>query len=114
MVSIAGDRVGVSVTRAYVPLPMTLTDAQVQALIERKLDGVNVSSQRVLPADRWVKQVLHVFASSAANAEAVARVWPAISPALRADTVVLVTETQGGGFIYCNPDPPLGAECPSR
>jgi hypothetical protein len=112
LVSIDGDRVGVSVTRAYVPPPMVLSDAQAQALIEKKLAGINASSERVLPADRWVKQVLHVFTANADAAQAVARVWPNISAALRADTIVLVTQTTGGGFIYCNPDPPLGSECP--
>jgi hypothetical protein len=112
VVEIGGVRVGVSVTRVYRPLPMTLSDADVRTIIEGKLVGVNRSSVRVLPKDRWVKQVLHVFVRSDAIAEQVERVWAALPEATRADTIVLVTVTRGGGFLYCNPDPPLGAECP--
>ncbi len=107
-----GERVGVSVTRAYIPMPMVLTEAAVRDLITRKLVGVNRSSVRVLPADRWVKQILHVFTADAAAADLVARVWATLDATTRADTIVVVTATRGGGFIYCNPDPALGSECP--
>jgi hypothetical protein len=112
LVEIAGKRVGVSVTRAYKPAAQgPQTDAEVKALLEKKLDGINVSSARVLPADKWVKQVLHVFAATQASVEAINRVLPTIAAAIRADTIVFVTRTSGGGFIYCDPDPPLGKEC---
>lgn len=113
VVSIGGERVGVSVTRAYRPMPMVFTDANARDLLTTKLAGVNRSSMRVLPAQRWVKQVLHVFAADMAAAQAVARAWATIDAATRADTIVLVTVTRGGGFIYCNPDPALGSECPA-
>ena len=112
LVEIGGMRVGVSVTRAYRPAPMTFTDADVRALLDTKLTGINRSSMRVLPKDRWVKQILHVFVISDAVADQVERAWNTLPAATRADTIVLVTVTHGGGFIYCNPDPPLGTECP--
>ena len=112
-VEIGGKKVGVSVTRAYKPANLTFTDLEVQALIEKKLDGVIRSSQRVLPADKWVKQILHVFVASKAQHDAVVRVYQNdIAAPLKADTILLLTQTTGGGFIYCNPDPPLGSECP--
>ncbi len=112
LVEVGGERVGVSVTRAYLPRPMVFTDAAARDLLVRKLQGINRSSMRVLPEDRWVKQILHVLAVDAASADAVARAWATIDAPTRADTIVVVTVTQGGGFIYCNPDPPLGSECP--
>ncbi len=113
LVEIDGKRVGVSVTRAYKPQNQgPQTDAEIKSLLERKLDGILASSARVAPQDRWVKQVLHVFAATQASADAVQRVWLTLDAAKRADTVVLVTRTTGGGFVYCNPDPPLGQECP--
>lgn len=112
-VEIAGKKVGVSVTRAYKPAPMTMTDADVQSLLEKKLLGINRSSERVLPADKWVKQILSVFVANADVEAAVERVLPKIDPTLRADTIVVLTRTSGGGFIYCNPDPALGSECPA-
>lgn len=113
LVSIGGERVGVSVTRAYRPMPMVVTEAVARDLLVTKLNGINRSSMRVLPAQRWVKQILHVFAVDMGAAQAVSRAWATIDAATRADTIVLVTTTRGGGFIYCNPDPALGSECPS-
>lgn len=112
LVEIAGKKVGVSVTRAYKPAKIAFSDADVKALLEKKLEGVLRSSARVAPHDRWTKQILHVFAASTTQAEAVARVLPTISSTIRNDTIVLLTQTSGGGFVYCNPDPPLGSECP--
>jgi hypothetical protein len=111
-VEIAGKKVGVSVTRAYRPANQTLADADVKALLEKKLEGINRSSMRVLPQDKWVKQILHVFSVNKAATDAIGRVWKTIDAAIRADTIVLVTQTTGGGFVYCNPDPALGSECP--
>lgn len=112
LVQIDGKKVGVSVTRSYKPSSQTYTDEMVKDLLEKKLKGVNESSSRVLPADKWVKQILHVFTANSDATAAVERVYPTIGSDLRADTIVLLTETKGGGFIYCNPDPPLGSECP--
>ena len=111
-VEIDGKKVGVSVTRAYKPATQPLTDVEIKALLEKKLEGIVRSSQRVLPADKWVKQILHVFSVNKAATDAIGRVWPTLDAAVRADTIVLVTQTTGGGFVYCNPDPPLGNECP--
>ena len=58
-----------------------------------------------------MKQILHVLSVDQANTDAITRVWPTIDPAIRADTIVLVTQTKGGGFVYCHPTPPLGSEC---
>jgi len=112
LVEIDGRKVGLSVTRAYRPASQTMSDADVKELIERKLVGINRSTVRVLPADRWVKQVLHVFAVTPAAVEAVKRVYAALDASTKGDTVVLLTRTTGGGFLYCEPDPPLGSECP--
>jgi len=111
-VEIGGKKVGVSVTRGYFPKPMPFTVSDAKALLEKKLIGVNRSSMRVLPQDKWVKQILHVFVADQASHDAVVQAWPTIDPMIRADTIVLLTKTTGGGFIYCNPDPPLGQECP--
>ncbi len=112
LVEIAGKRVGVSVTRAYKPQNQPFPDADVKALLQKKLEDVQKSTARVEPEDKWVKQILHVFAATQAQADAVTRVLPTIDASIRANTIVLLTQTSGGGFVYCNPDPPLGSECP--
>ncbi len=109
LVSIGGERYGVSVTRAYKPSP-GMTDDQVKELLETKLRGIQSSTARVDARDRWVKQILHVFVIGQAGVEGVKRVWPTIADADKVDTIVLVTATTGGGFIYCH-TPPLGSEC---
>lgn len=111
LVEIDGKKVGVSVTRAYKPKSIPLTDTELASLITKKLEGINRSSVRVLPADKWIRQILHVWAVDKNAADAVERVYGTMSTDLKADTILLVTETQGGGFLYCNPDPPLGSEC---
>jgi hypothetical protein len=112
LVSINGTKIGVSVTRVYKPSNMTLGDAEAKTILVKKLEGINRSSVRVLPADKWAKQILHVFTANKAASDAVVRVLPTIDAALKADTIILLTQTKGGGFIYCNPDPALGSECP--
>lgn len=113
LVSIDGKKVGVSVTRAYKPANQgAQTDAEVKALLEKKLTGIIASSAHVNAQDKWVKQILHVFSATTASRDAIGRVWPTIDASIKADTIVLVTTTTGGGFIYCHPTPPLGQECP--
>ena len=113
LVEIDGKKVGVSVTRVYKPASQPpMTDDAVKALIEKKLVGIVRSSERVLPQDKWVKQILHVFTVNKTGTDAVVRILPSISAANRADTIVLITQTTGGGFVYCHPLPALGTECP--
>lgn len=112
LAEINGKKVGVSVTRSYKPSSQMYTTMDAKTLLETKLAGINRSSMRVLAQDKWVKQILHVFASNQQQHDAVVQAYPTIDPSLRADTIVLLTRTTGGGFIYCNPDPPLGMECP--
>ena len=112
LVSINNTKIGVSVTRVYKPSNQTLTDNDVKDLLTKKLEGINVSSKRVLPADKWAKQILHIWTANKAATDAVERVLPTLDAALKADTIVLLTQSKGGGFIYCNPDPALGSECP--
>lgn len=54
-----------------------------------------------------------MFVANAEMETAVKRVLLTIDATKKADTIVVLTRTAGGGFIYCNPDPALGSECPS-
>jgi hypothetical protein len=112
LVTIQGKKVGVSVTRAYKPVSQGYTVADATTLLTKKLDDIQKSSARVLAADKWVKQILYVFAETQAQYDAAKTAWGQLSAAVKADTIVVLTRSVGGGFIYCNPDPPLGNECP--
>ena len=112
LVEIGGKKIGVQVTRVYRPPNITLTDEDAKTTLVKKFEGINRSTVRVLPADKWVKQILHVFTANKAGTDAVLRVLPTLDASLKADTIVVLTQSKGGGFLYCNPDPPLGSECP--
>jgi hypothetical protein len=102
LVAIDGTKVGVSVVRAMsypegAPYPTT----QAKSVIEGKLADILLSSASVAPADAWEKQILAVLAQTPDHAAAVAEAWGQIDPAVRADTIVFVTVTEGPDqFIY--------------
>jgi len=103
LVRIAGQQVGVSVTRAvsFPPdagYPLT---PQRLAFVEGKLDDIIVSSMNVQPPDRWVKQLLVVMAQGDEHAATIRAAWDAIDAASKADTVLYVVVTDGlDGPIY--------------
>jgi hypothetical protein len=114
LIEIDGKKVGVNPIRVYKPSNQPQpTEADIKTSLEGKLNSIRGSTARVTPADKWVKQVMHVYTVSQANADAVMRVLPTIDPAVRADTVVMVTRSVGGGFLYCKTTgAPVGQECP--
>ena len=113
VVDFGARRIGVSVVRAVgYPCGTQLTDAAARTLIEGKLSDILQSTQNVAPADRWERQILHVISATPENTEAVRRAAAAIDAATRADTLLVVTETDGAGFLYYDPEIPLGTECP--
>jgi hypothetical protein len=103
-VTIAGHKIGVSVTRAFAfPLGTPYTPEQATTLITRKLEDILASSANVSAEDRWDKQILAVMAYDGQAADVVAQVWAGIDASIRADTLVVVTVTEGADtFIYSN------------
>ncbi|MCB9598125.1 MAG: hypothetical protein H6719_35760 [Sandaracinaceae bacterium] len=104
LVDIDGHRVGVSVVRAVgfprdAPYPLS----QAMTLLMRKVGDVTESSASVADEDRWVKQILHVIAYAPMHADAMRMAWAMIDPAVRADTILVITVTDGeDAFIYDN------------
>jgi hypothetical protein len=102
LVEIDGHKIGVSVTRAVAfpfddiyPVETALT------LLERKLGDILDSTANVSAEDAWVKQILHVIAYGPMHAESMASAWAMVDPALRADTILVLTVTHGmDDFIY--------------
>ncbi|MDP3238326.1 MAG: hypothetical protein Q8N26_36370 [Myxococcales bacterium] len=97
LVSIAGQLVGVSVTRAVSFPPdagYPLTPQRI-AFVEEKLDDIIVSSMNVQPPDRWVKQLLVVMAQGDEHAATLRAAWDTIDATSKADTVLYVVVTDG-------------------
>jgi hypothetical protein len=111
-VTIGGTRLGVNPKRVFKPEPLTMTDTEVRDQLVKNFESIKASTARVLPEDGWTKQVLHLWVPNATYYDAVKRVLPMIDDATKGNTIILLTRSTGGGFLYCDPDPALGSECP--
>jgi hypothetical protein len=102
LVEIDGLKIGVSVTRGYHFPPNTpYTVAQAQTLLDGKLSDILLSSANVNAADAWNKQILHILAYEMQHVTALQTAYTMLDPAVLADTIVLVTLTEGDdAFIY--------------
>ena len=102
LVSIDSVKIGVSVVRAmtYNAASKPYKD-RVLSEIEGKLKDILVSSANVKEEFKWHKQILYVFAEDQEHADLVYETWQGISSANRADTIVMVTVSDGAdGPIY--------------
>jgi hypothetical protein len=103
-VMLDGHKIGVSVTRAVAyPFGSTYTLSAATTLITRKLEDIQLSTANVSDQDRWDKQVLAILAWDGTAADTMAQAWTALDAGVKADTIVIVTTTDGeDGFIYTN------------
>jgi len=104
LVEIDGLKIGVSVVRAYVyPGTTPLDVAQATTKLTGKLEDIVLSTRYAAPEDHWVKQILAVIAYNAGDAASVATAWSALDPAVKGDTIVVVTQTDGADApLYSN------------
>ncbi len=102
LVEIEGVRLGVSVTRAFAwPADAPYTVAQATNLLEDKLGDVLLSSANVSPDDQWTRQILSVISYGPKHTQSIESAWASIDSSLRADTVVMVTTTEGNdSYLY--------------
>ena len=102
LMEIDDEKVGVSVTRAVgFPFDAPYTVAQAKSILEKKLGDILISSANVSAPYRWVKQILHVLAYDAPHVDSLRTAWGQIATATRADTIIMVTVTNGAdAFIY--------------
>ena len=104
LVEIDGAKVGVSVVRAMsFPEGSPYPVSQAFSVLDGKLADILVSSANVAPEDAWDKQILSVLAQTPDHAAAIAQAYDMVDPVNKADTIVLVTVTEGEDhFIYYN------------
>ncbi len=101
-VQLDGLIVGVSVTRAVsYPPDAEYTVETARTLLEEKLSGIHESTANVAEGDRWVKQILSVVAYGDAHAASITTALAQIDTAMRGDTIVVLTITDGDDeFLY--------------
>lgn len=102
LVNIDDYKVGVSVTRALkYPFDAEYTVSDAESLLNDKLSDILLSSANVAASDSWEKQILHVIAYSDQHAQSLATAYSLLDSAVKADTVVIVTVSDGDdGFLY--------------
>lgn len=103
-VMVDGHKIGVSVTRAVAyPFGSTYTLSAATTLITRKLEDIQLSTANVSDQDQWDKQILAILAWDGTAADTMAQAWAALDPTVKADTIVVITTTDGEDlFIYTN------------
>jgi hypothetical protein len=95
-VMIHGYVVGVMVTKAYTfPIENGYTPGEELDLLSRVFDDIQASSAYVSETDRWVKQILVVFAVDSSAAESVDAALQLIDAPTISDTVIIVVTTTG-------------------
>jgi len=101
--SFGGQKVGVSVTRAYKgPSVTTYTQADAKTLLDKKLAGINEATKNISAADKWTRSILHVWTLHAEWGDVVKAAWEAEDAALKADTILLVTVEVGSTDIVAD------------
>jgi hypothetical protein len=96
LVQIAGEKVGVSVTRAYhYPPTEPMSDEDAQILMLGKLVDVSASADNAAAADAWSRSVLHVMVWDEDTAQTVRSAYDSLESATIAETILVLTRTDG-------------------
>lgn len=100
VVLIEGEKVGVSVTRAYLgPTATDYTVEDAKSLLEKKLAGINESTANVSAEDEWGKQILHIWTLQSTWVSPLEEAYDGLDGDLKSDTIVLVTVEVNSTFV---------------
>lgn len=103
LIEVDGVKLGVSVTRAYRGMTGKPDPDDAVRLLTKKLEDILDSTRDVLEEDQWAKQILHVMAYTPEFADTFETAYQGISDELKADTIVIITTTNGeDSVIYTN------------
>ncbi len=96
LVEVAGEKLGVSVTRAFhFPPGEPYTEAEATALLEDKLADVLLSSANVAMSDAWSRAVLHVIAYDGSHGDTIEVAFDGLASTVIEDTLLVLTVTDG-------------------
>ncbi len=88
LASFGGAKIGVSVTRAYMgPTIETYNESDATTLLKKKLGGVLKSTANVAPADKWQKQIVHIWTLHADWVPTLQTAWQNLDAATKANTI---------------------------
>ncbi|KAL9643538.1 hypothetical protein ABK040_010152 [Willaertia magna] len=99
-VKINGKKYGVSVTRCFDYMNLKaekLSEKYIKFLLEKKLSGVQLSSENIVKKQRWEKQILHIWVPNENVANQTRSVYRKMKSRCKANTIVIITvasETQ--------------------
>ncbi len=104
LVEIDGERVGVSVVRAFAfPFEDPYPESEARRILEKKLGDILLSTQNVRPNHAWVKQILSVIAYTPQHADQIEAVYQTLDASIKSDTILYITATHGeDGPLYFN------------
>ena len=102
LVSIDGENVGVSVTRAFhYPPTEPWSEAEALDLLERKLSDLHEATDSVSEADAWSHALLHIIAYDTDHADHMAAAYGSLPDEIKLDTLVFITTTDGDDeYVY--------------
>lgn len=96
LVEIDGQKVGVSVVRAFAfPFEDPYPIEEAERILDDKLSDIQLSSARVKEEDRWVKQILSVIAYTEQHAMQIRMAYDQLDASVKSDTILVVTVTEG-------------------
>jgi hypothetical protein len=106
LADIDGEAVGVSVSRIINFRDLKkkykgiFTIEELRGLLYKKLYGVIASTAAASKTNKWTKQILHIWTTSAFVTEKVVEEYYKIDPCYRSNTCVVVTTAENGDFIF--------------
>mgnify|MGYP006971747587 CR=1 FL=1 len=102
-----GERIGVSVTRAYKgPMGSEYTLDDATTLLTKKLSGLHQAALTVSPEDAWDHSLLHIWTLRPDWVPTLTAAWESLPPEAQETTVVMVTIEANSEWIVpeaCKP-----------
>ena len=96
LVRIDGNKVGVSVTRAFkYPIGKAYTATDADKLLKKKLADILLSATNADPKDAWSRSMLHILSYNKQHTDTLKAAYQKIDAKVKDKTILLITTTEG-------------------
>lgn len=103
LAQVGSEKVAVSVTRAYKgPNGNTYSAEDAKTLLTKKLQGLIGAAANVSAADKWSRQILHIWTLRADWVPVLQKSWQQLDAGLKANTLVVVTVEAGSTDVVAD------------